>query len=170
MITRARALGNKIRGLSLKRQLALLFLISILPVVLSLSHKGKSEKLGDGVLGSQSIDTLIPTGFALVPIEVQNSESLDSILGNKGIVNLLAPPREAGKMSRLIARRIPILRAPLNPSQFAVLVPESISRDITQEQGPFWVVIQNPKESGMSFEKKNLFIPPNARIIDGGMD
>lgn len=170
MITRARTIGNKIRRLSLKRQLALLFLISILPVFLSLTREGKSEKLGDGVLGPQSIDTLIPTGFALVPIEVQNSESLDSILGNKGVVNLLAPPREAGKKSRLIARRVPILRAPLNPSHFAVLVPESISRDITQEQGPFWVVIQNPNESGMSFEKKNFSNRPNARIIDGGVD
>lgn len=170
MITRAKILTGRIRKWSLKRQLALLFLISILPVLLSLNHETKSEQLGDGLLGPQSIDTLIPSGFALVPIEVQNSESLDSILGNKGVVNLLAPPHEAGKKSRLIARRVPILRAPLNPSHFAVLVPESISRDITQEQGPFWVVIQNPTESGMSFEKQKSSNRPNTKIIDGGMD
>ncbi|MCB0362798.1 MAG: hypothetical protein KDD35_08750, partial [Bdellovibrionales bacterium] len=117
---------HQVRGWRLRTQILVLFFISALPVILRVSLDRETTKPPEGILGPQSIDTLIPHGFTLVPIEVQNSDSLNSILGNKGIVNLLAPPREEGQKTRLIAQRVPILRAPLNPSQFAVLVPEKI--------------------------------------------
>lgn len=159
---------KKIRQWPIKVQLVGLLIISLCPVILSLLMTAKSNSHHGGVLSPQSIDTLIPDGFTLVPIEVQNVDSLDSILGPKGVVNLLAPPRREGAKTRLVARRVPILRAPLNPSHFAVLVPESISRSITQEPGPFWVVIQNPNQQGMSFEK-NLK-KQKVQVIDGGVD
>jgi hypothetical protein len=68
------------------------------------------------------VDTRIPKGFVLVPIEVRNYEALDSILGPFGIVDLYQGEARDGSDQRLIARDVRILRAPKNPSHFAVLI------------------------------------------------
>ena len=39
----------------------------------------------------EAASTFIPKGFVLVPIEVANYESLDSILGKHGVVDLYVP-------------------------------------------------------------------------------
>ncbi|HEX4923784.1 MAG TPA: hypothetical protein VFV50_06850 [Bdellovibrionales bacterium] len=96
----------------------------------------------------ESPATHIPDGFVLVPIEVQNPEALDSILGNFGVVDLFAS-HPGG--SRRIARRVKILRAPLNPNHFAVLAPEDEAPLLVREPGPVTVAIQNPKSAGTDF-------------------
>lgn len=88
--------------------------------------------------------TAIPAGFVLVPIEVANYESLDSILGKYGVVDLYIPPAEPRGHSIKVAERVKILRAPLNPSHFAVLAPENESSQLVRHDGPFLVVVQNP--------------------------
>lgn len=95
--------------------------------------------------------THIPAGFVLVPIEVANYESLDSILGKHGVVDLYAPALETGGISRKVAERVKILRAPLNPSHFAVLAPEEDSPKLVAHGGPFIVAVQNPRLSGTNF-------------------
>ena len=35
------------------------------------------------------------------------------------------------------------MRAPLNPNQYAVMVPEELSREIMRHKGPYWAVVQN---------------------------
>ncbi len=40
---------------------------------------------------SKSVDTYIPAGMTLVPIEIQNIESLKNILGDFGVVDLYIP-------------------------------------------------------------------------------
>ncbi len=89
--------------------------------------------------------TFIPAGFVLVPIEVANFESLDSILGQHGVVDLYIPADETRKRATKIAERIKILRAPLNPSHFAVLAPEAESSRLVGHAGPFVVVVQPAK-------------------------
>ena len=93
----------------------------------------------------ESVDTLIPAGYILVPIEVQNYESLDSLLGQYGIVDLF---KGDGKDGKLVARNIRILRAPLNPSHFAVLAPEAEASAILAQAGNFYVAIKSPNQSG----------------------
>ncbi len=105
---------------------------------------------------SQTADTYIPSGFVLVPIEIQNIEGLDSILGQFGVVDLFQPALEGQNRGRLVARRLKILRAPLNPSHFAVLAPEHQASEIVRHVGPFFVVIQNPKETGTHFVKEKV--------------
>ncbi len=95
--------------------------------------------------------TMIPAGFVLVPIEVANYESLDSILGKHGVVDLYVGADGPKSRQRKVAERIKILRAPLNPSHFAVLAPESESARIVSHQGPFTVVFQHPNRSGTRF-------------------
>ena len=99
-----------------------------------------------------SADTYIPEGFVLVPIEIQNSESLSSLIGDFAVVDLFKGPH-----SQRVGRRLKMLRAPLNPQQFAVLVPEAEVSTLLQTAGPFWVAIQNPamtKESEIANHSK----------------
>ena len=95
--------------------------------------------------------TFIPDGFVLVPIEVANYESLDSILGKFGVVDLYSVTDDPKKRPVKVAERIKILRAPLNPSHFAVLAPEADSVRIVSQSGPFTVVVQHPSKSGTNF-------------------
>lgn len=111
-----------------------------------------------------SIDTHIPVGFVLLPIEVQNAESLDSILGMKGIVDLFQVDPMKGEKAQKIARNVRLLRAPRNPNHFAILIPESQALPTLRGGGPFWVVVKPPHAGGTEFEK-----PVHRRIIyDGG--
>ncbi len=109
---------------------------------------GSGQKENKELKPDPSVDTFIPAGFVLVPIEVQNYESLDSILGSHGIVDLFLPSeRGSGKGSR-VASRVRIMRAPLNPSQFAVLVRDDESEQLVRTDSAFFVVVQNSQQSG----------------------
>ncbi len=87
-------------------------------------------------------DTFIPKGFVLVPIELANFDSVSALIDQFGVIDLYAgAPQIAGSVK--ISSRIKILRAPLNPQLFAVLVPEKDSSSIMKRTGPFWAVVQN---------------------------
>lgn len=117
-----------------------------------------------------SLDTYIPEGFVLVPIEVQNYESLDLVIGKFGVVDLYQSSdtktgAKAGKL-KPIAKAIKILRSPMNPSLFAVLAPDDQAHIIVKHPGPFQVVVQNPKQRGTDFVKEPT--KKTRRIIIGG--
>jgi hypothetical protein len=119
--------------------------------------------------------TFIPDGYVLVPIEVANFESLDSILGKFGVVDLYAPSDDPKRQTIKIAERVRILRAPLNPSHFAVLIPETDSQRIVMHPGPLLVVVQPQSVSGTKIvypeRKKPVTRSPRSRIdIEPGPD
>ncbi len=96
-----------------------------------------------------SVDTFIPKGFVLVPIEVSNSESLTSLVGEVGgVVDLYLPSNENQKGGLKVGAKLKLLRAPLNPQQYAVLVKEGESSKLLSFAGPFIAVVQNPEETG----------------------
>ena len=96
-----------------------------------------------------SVDTFIPKGFVLVPIEVSNAESLTSLVGEVGgVVDLYLPSNENQKGGLKIGAKLKLLRAPLNPQQYAVLVKENESSKLLSFAGPFIAVVQNPDETG----------------------
>lgn len=101
----------------------------------------------------ESAATFIPAGFVLVPIEVANYESLDSILGKFGVVDLYTSSIDPNQRPKKIAARIKILRAPLNPNHFAVLAAEEDSSKLVGFSGPLTVVVQNPNSPGTGFVK-----------------
>jgi len=88
-----------------------------------------------------SADTYIPDGYVLVPIEIQNAESMSSLIGSVAVVDLFRGPS-----SQRVGRRLRLLRAPLNPQQFAVLVPEGEVSTLMSTPGPYWAAIQNPQQ------------------------
>lgn len=104
-----------------------------------------------------SIDTFIPNGFALVPIEIQNLSTLDSIIGQFAIVDLY----NQGS-SEIIAQDLKLIRSPKDPSQFAVLVAQQTANSIVKRsQNPFHIVIKNPRTHAQEI----VNIKKSSRII-----
>ena len=127
-------------------------LIVILGLTALLAQWGPhKEKTSENVKDTLSADTFIPKGFTLVPIEVANYESLDSIIGQFGVVDLFTTPLNPQEKSQRIAYSVKILRAPRNPSHFAVLMPQSKAHKIAGHIGQLTVTVRNPKETGTKF-------------------
>ena len=97
----------------------------------------------------RSVDTYIPSGHVLVPLEIANSESLATILGSfGGVVDLYLATNAGQKSGQKVGSKLKLLRAPLNPNQYAVLIRENESQRLLSYTGPFIAVVQNPKEKG----------------------
>jgi len=101
-----------------------------------------------------SVDTYIPEGMTLIPIEIQNIDALKNILGEFGVIDLYLPSYENSKPPKKIASGIKIMRAPLNPDVFAVLVREENAPQIAQHAGSFFVTVLNPKTQKTKFNRE----------------
>lgn len=89
---------------------------------------------------AEAVDTYIPSGFVLVPIEVQNLNALDSIVGQYGIVDLYLPDS-----AQPLIKGVRLIRSPKDPGQFAVLVNDDYSQKIVKHSNkPFQIAVQNP--------------------------
>lgn len=105
---------------------------------------------------AKSADTYIPAGYVLVPIEIVNREALQSILGSYGVVDLYIPGSEKIRSGKKVASRVKILRAPLNPEEFAVLVKENEASQLIPHEDGYFVVVQNPNQTGTRLVKPLL--------------
>jgi hypothetical protein len=124
------------------RIFALAFVIMALLVgITSLGQKAEMQS------SPESADTVIPAGYVLVPIQLENQDSISSLMGEYGVVNLFLSAKITGHSQIKVGQHLKLLRAPLNPDQYAVLVPEEESGKILEAQGPFFAVLQNPNES-----------------------
>lgn len=106
----------------------------------------------------ESVDTMIPKGFILVPLELENIEQIGSLIGNSGVVDLYTGGAQT-KSRKLVASRVKVIQAPLNPQVYAALIPESEGSVIQNYLGPFRAVVQNPGQNGSSIQReaKNNF-------------
>lgn len=93
----------------------------------------------------ESIDTYIPKGHLLVPVDIQNAEQLQSLVGPATVVDLYAAG--AGRRAQLVGRRLRLLRAPANPQVFAVLIRDTEADRLLNFPGPFRASIRTPDES-----------------------
>jgi len=100
-------------------------------------------------------DTLIPKGMVLIPIELANVDSVAALMDQFGVVDLFTGSMTA-RGNKKIASRVKILRAPLNPNQYAVLVPENLSSVIMSSPGPFWAVVQNRQAQQEAYKEKTI--------------
>ncbi len=120
-----------------------LLVISLLIFILfstfySITQRSTTSKIPEKIYA----DTFIPKGFVLIPVELANFESVSALIDQFGVIDLYAgAPQMAG--SKKIAARVKILRAPLNPNLFAILIAEDRSSQIMKQVGPFWAVVQN---------------------------
>lgn len=138
-----------------QRILAGAALLALIPIVAGLFASAPASPRQTAQLTEAQVDTHIPKGFVLVPIEVQNYEALDSILGQFGQVDLFQVQNAEVHHQRLVARNVRILRAPQNPSHFAVLVQESEVQSLLRFGGIFTVIVKRPTEGGTEFVKES---------------
>lgn len=125
-------------------------------IAIGMHHNQNQQKTAEAPPEVESPDTVIPAGHVLVPIEIQNLDSLSSLVGAYAIVDLFVPQRGFQKQSSRVGRRLKLLRAPLNPNMFAVLVTEAQAAEILKVDGPFVVAVQNPQsKEAASLEKKS---------------
>ncbi|MBO9667132.1 MAG: hypothetical protein J7501_10000 [Bdellovibrio sp.] len=124
---------------------------------LSSQKKDPDTSSQDSTAPSKSVDTFIPRGTVLVPLELANAESLSSLVGDMGgVVDLYLAANETRKGGLKVGSKLKLLRAPLNPQQYAVLVKDSESTRLLSYSGPFIAVVQNPDErsTGIAQEKR----------------
>lgn len=95
------------------------------------------------------LDASIPEGYVLVPIPLANGDSLSSMIGRHGIVDLFQSKN--GLKSKKVISKVKIVQANDDINSFAVLLKETESQLILNYEGPFFAVIQNP--SSKSQEK-----------------
>jgi hypothetical protein len=133
----------------------------VLALISSFMGRDTNSRIADPVDSEASVDTVIPKGFVLVPIEVENYQSLDPIIGKFAVVDLFSPQSGEKGNPKKLASRIKLIRAPLNPSQFAVLAPEDQAPRLMSTQGRFLVVVQNRSQVGTNFVKDR---PQRSRI------
>jgi hypothetical protein len=140
-------------------------LLSLIPIIGQVyMHNSNAAPVAEN---RPAMDTLIPRGFVLVPIEVQNYEALDSILGRFGVVDLFQGGVEPAVAQRLVARNVRILRAPQNPSHFAILIREEEVPRILQQGGQFTVIVKRQQSDGTEFV--NTVRPKRRKIVyEGG--
>ena len=106
-------------------------------------HRAETgDKPAEVRANTPSPDTFIPAGHVLVPIQIENAESVTGLIENFGVVDLYVNKSEGGGYER-VAEKIKLIRAPANPGQFAVLVRAEDSKRLMQIRTSFWVVLQN---------------------------
>ncbi len=123
----------------IKNNIHLIIAFVVLIVVSIFSAASSKEK---SISTPLQIDTIIPKGYVLVPIELENKDIIQSIIQSHGIIDLYTGD-PVMRQAQKIATRIKIIRAPYNPNLFAVLVQENLADRIMKQSGNFYAVIQN---------------------------
>lgn len=124
------------------------FILGALSILLTFKNRPEKNPMVTEK-NATSADTFIPRGYVLVPLELANAESLSSLVGDiGGVVDLFLANTENQKGGLKVGSKLKLLRAPLNPQQYAVLVKESDSSRLLGYAGPFIAVVQNPDEKG----------------------
>jgi hypothetical protein len=135
-----------------------LVVFAILGVVAFFTTESGSNSTKDNADKSNevapAIDTLIPKGYVLVPIELTNAEPLGSLIGSTAVVDLYLSSFEKAKAGYKVGSRIKLVRAPLNPQLFAVLVKDLESEKILAQPGPYFAVLQNHQEAGATIQEQ----------------
>lgn len=110
------------------------------------------------------VSTFIPRDHLLIPIELKNIEQLDGVLGAHGLVDLFETDDETGKSSRLVGRRFRLIRAPLNPRTFAVLVREAEVERFLSFKGPLMASLRTTESGGHEMPEERRKRPSRIEI------
>ena len=131
------------------KKLFLIGAMSLTVVLVSVPKSNLGSKSTDTATGGNDTwDTYIPAGHVLVPIDVENFESLDDMIDQFGIVDLYVNNKSLGASgAKLLAGQVKLLRSPLNKHQMGVMVPENMAPKIVQAEGPLKVIVKNPNKS-----------------------
>jgi len=88
-------------------------------------------------------DEMIPEGSVLVPLDLQNREALNDLVGAFAIVDLFTVSPDGRMKGTKVGKRVKLIRPPQNPTQFSALVPEDQAPLLFSNPGPLFAVIQS---------------------------
>ena len=101
-----------------------------------------------------ALDTFIPRGYVLVPVELSNHRAVSALLGAYGVVDLYpardqdtSPYKQPRALRHPVARQVRIVRSPHSASHFAVLVPQNAATQLMDLGARFHAVLQNPDDA-----------------------
>ena len=124
-------------------------------VIFTVISNSKSKDDLPAVESTPSFLEQLPDGFVVAPIEPVNSDSLDSIFDDHGYADLYRS-NSNGEKGKRVARGLALIRAPRNPRQFAVIVPEGQTELLPEFSHPVVVILRKgpPKVSEKRSAKK----------------
>lgn len=143
---------------TIRKATLIVFAFTILAVIFEMNFKKQIENTPQKS-SSDSVDTVIPFGFVLVPVELINQEALTSIISDHAIIDLFSTASLGQKGGIRVGKKLKLIRAPLNPEKFAVLVTEEEAAALMSINGPFSAVIQNRNQmiiGGLEKAKKSI--------------
>ena len=147
-----------------KKGYLVISVVIILTLIINAGSENPTSTRGDNAQvnqqGSSPIDTHIPKGFVLVPVELVNFNSIRGIIGALAVVDLYLQRNSKSKLPVTvpIVKSIRLIQAPNNNNQVAILVPESKANLFLGEK-KFFATIQNPKNYKTIFYKKSKLKP-----------
>lgn len=138
------------KKLDLKKEKVLNWAIGIFVVIALIRFVSTPSQ--DGATQTETdISTTIPRGYVIVPIEIENSLSLEGVLGDIGGYVDLYEALENGQ-GKQVAHHIKLVRAPKDPRQFAVLAKESQAPALVRHEGRFIATMRNPEDRTQRFQ------------------
>lgn len=96
-----------------------------------------------------SIDTTLPVGHTLVPLEIRNKDQIAE-MSEQMIVGDIYSLKDLNQ-PELILVNARIVRAPHNPNVYAAIVKKDFVKMIVHHSDDVFVAIKNPNERGASF-------------------
>jgi len=131
---------KSIRSLKENKHLIAAFFL-LIGISIYISHMNKSELIKDADLPIQA-DTILPKGFILYPIRLENMEAIKGVIDQYGVIDVYLGSKNGYKSKKLLSK-VKIMQAPYNPNEYALMIPEYLSEKLIAESGPFLGVIQN---------------------------
>ena len=126
--------------------LILLILFSIADKFVPFFSKPKPKEL--------SLDSLVPNGFVLMPIEISNGQDIKNIIGSYGVLDLYAYSKTTGLPETLVASALKVLPPSTEEGVFTALIPEKSAIYLFDYTEGFYAVVQNPQKTGSQVYKK----------------
>lgn len=138
-------------------QLISLLLVAVVTLLLFEAITSDKEPM-DVPTGAQEATTYIPKNHTLIPLRFINQKSLSSMIENFGWIDLysIETNHQGTQFKSRIVKKIRILRAPLDPDQFGIIVPESYV-ELILRSGPkyFATLVKNQHhKSELTLNKK----------------
>lgn len=134
--------------------LALLCLGLIVGVCSQLLPTGSSSNPADPSSDANfEADTLIPEGFVLVPIRLENQQALLAMIGPFAVLNIYQADVQSGSRGKLVAKSIKVMRAPYDPEALSVLAPEDKAALFMGSAQGFYGVLQNRRSDNLDVQK-----------------
>lgn len=151
-------ISSLISCLDQKNRLTIFFLIGFMVVgfsqIKTQSIRPESDRF--------QIDTIIPSGYVLIPIKLLNADAISSVIGSHGVADIYATVQ--GERTKLLFSRAKIIKSPVEESTFSVLVKETKAQLLSNSQNPFFAAVQNPRTRAIESESE-VHRKPGVKII-----